>query len=421
MMRPIWRTAGFIFIVVVIVLMSIAVSYFAIKNIIHESPSSMIRPAVPKASTSSFVERFGFWNRLPFNIRWNFRDSKRHKFRALMTFLGVVGCTMLLISAFGLNDGINDSQDWYFNEINHFESKLVIDNDADLSQIDEVAKKVNGSEMMESSIDIESNNAKTSGTLLVLNDTNLITPTDENHERINLNDYDVLISKKMADSLDISIGDTINWHIKGSDKWVNVTIDKIHADPASQGLVISADKLDEFGLNFTPTSIITSEHVEGEYDGIKATNTLEDMKDSWNELYQSVLLLISILMFFAIVLAVVVIYNLLALSFLEMEYDITILKILGFNNRSLIKLLAIQSLFFISLGILLGIPLGYYLQTMMWASSSKRFYQVASLSSANLLSTGLIIFAVAIIVNLIFFYKIKKLDGLRNLKFLNDF
>ena len=280
MMRPIWRTAGFIFIVVVIVLMSIAVSYFAIKNIIHESPSSMIRPAVPKASTSSFVERFGFWNRLPFNIRWNYRDSKRHKFRALMTFLGVVGCTMLLISAFGLNDGINDSQDWYFNEINHFESKLVIDNDADLSQIDEVAKKVNGSEMMESSIDIESNNAKTSGTLLVLNDTNLITPTDENHEKINLNDYDVLISKKMADSLDISIGDTINWHIKGSDKWVNVTIDKIHADPASHGLVISADKLDEFGLNFTPTSIITSEHVEGEYDGIKATNTLEDMKDS---------------------------------------------------------------------------------------------------------------------------------------------
>ena len=421
MMRPIWRTAGFIFIVVVIVLMSIAVSYFAIKNIIHESPSSMIRPAVPKASTSSFVERFGFWNRLPFNIRWNYRDSKRHKFRALMTFLGVVGCTMLLISAFGLNDGINDSQDWYFNEINHFELKLVIDNDADLSQIDEVAKKVNGSEMMESSIDIESNNAKTSGTLLVLNDTNLITPTDENHEKINLNDYDVLISKKMADSLDISIGDTINWHIKGSDKWVNVTIDKIHADPASHGLVISADKLDEFGLNFTPTSIITSEHVEGEYDGIKATNTLEDMKDSWNELYQSVLLLISILMFFAIVLAVVVIYNLLALSFLEMEYDITILKILGFNNRSLIKLLAIQSLFFISLGILLGIPLGYYLQTMMWASSSKRFYPVASLSSANMLSTGLIIFAVAIIVNLIFFYKIKKLDGLRNLKFLNDF
>ena len=126
-------------------------------------------------------------------------------------------------------------------------------------------------------------------------------------------------------------------------------------------------------MNFKPTSIITSEHVDGEYDGIKAVNSLEDMKDNWNELYQSVLILVSILMFFAIVLAVVVTYNLLALTFLEMEYDITILKILGFSNWAVTKLLAIQSLFFISLGILLGIPLGYYIQTMMWASSSKRF------------------------------------------------
>ena len=409
---------NFIHIVVISILMSILVSYFAIKNIIHEPPSSMIRPDVPKASTSTFVERFRIWNSVPFNIRWNYRDSKRHKFRALMTFLGVVGCTALLISAFGLNDGINDSQDWYFNEINHFESKLVIDKDVGLSQIDNVARKVNGDKLMESYIDMESANAKTSGTLLVLNETDLITPTDDNHEKIKINDEDISVSKKIADSLDIRVGDTLKWHIKGSDNWVNVKIDKIHADPSSQGLIISASKLDELGLNFTPTSIITSEHVDGEYDGIKAVNSLEDMKDNWNELYQSVLILVSILMFFAIVLAVVVTYNLLALTFLEMEYDITILKILGFSNWAVTKLLAIQSLFFISLGILLGIPLGYYIQTIMWASSSKRFYQVATLSSANLISTCIIIFAVSIIVIFIFFYKIKKLDIVEESKIL---
>ena len=409
---------NFVPIVVITILMSIIVSYFAIRNIIHEPPSSMIRPEVPKASTSAFVEKFRIWNILPFNIRWNYRDSKRHKFRALMTFLGIVGCTALLISAFGLNDGINDSQDWYFNEINHFESKLIIDKDVDLSQIDDVARKVNGDKLMESYIDMESDNAKTSGTLLVLNETDLITPTDVNHEKIKVNDEDISISKKIADSLDIHIGDTLKWHIKGSDKWVKVKIDKIHADPSSQGLVISANKLDELGLNFTPTSIITSEHVDGPYDGIKAVNSLEDMKDNWNELYQSVLVLISILMFFAIVLAIVVTYNLLALSFLEMEYDITILKILGFKNWALTKLLAIQSLFFISLGILFGIPVGYYIQTVMWSSSSKRFYQVATLSPSNLISTCIIIFAVSIIVIIIFFYKIKKLDMVEESKIL---
>ena len=108
-----------------------------------------------------------------------------------MTFLGIVGCTALLICAFGLNDGINDSQDWYFNEINHFESKLVIDKDVDLSQIDDVAQKVNGDKLMESYIDMESDNAKTTGNLLVLNGTDLITPTDENHEKIKINDEDI--------------------------------------------------------------------------------------------------------------------------------------------------------------------------------------------------------------------------------------
>lgn len=417
---PYLYPAGFInyiYIVVIIILLSIIVSYFAIKNIIYESPSSIIRPKVPKTFNSTFLERFRIWNSLPFNIRWNYRDSKRHKSRALMTFLGVVGCTALLISAFGLNDGINDSQDWYFNEINHFESKLVISNDAESSQIDDIAQKVNGDKLMESYIDIESNHEKTSGTLLVLNNTDLITPTNDNHEKIKIND-DISISKKMADSLDIHIGDNVKWHIKGSDKWVDVKINKIHADPSSQGLIITANQFKELGLNYTPTSIITSEHVKEEYDGIKAVNSLEDMKNGWNELYQIVLVLVYILIFFAIILAVIVIYNLLALSFLEMEYDITILKILGFNNLFLTKLLATQSLFFIILGILAGIPLGYYIQTLMWASSSKRFYQVASVSPTNLLLTCIIIFAVPMIVNLIFFYKIKNLDIVEESKIL---
>lgn len=65
----------------------------------------------------------------------------------------------------------------------------------------------------------------------------------------------------MSDTLNVGIGDTVNWHIMGSDKWVNTKIDRIHADPISQGLIMSPYKLEELGLNYTPTSIITSDHV----------------------------------------------------------------------------------------------------------------------------------------------------------------
>ena len=82
-------------------------------------------------------------------------------------------------------------------------------------------------------------NAKKSGSILVLNDTDLITPTDKDKNHIEIGNDEVSISQKMSDTLNVGIGDTVNWHIMGSDKWVNTKIDRIHANPISQGLIMS--------------------------------------------------------------------------------------------------------------------------------------------------------------------------------------
>ena len=47
-----------------------------------------------------------------------------------MTIVGVAGCTALLVSAFGMYDGMNDLRDWEYEDINHYSSKLFVDNDA---------------------------------------------------------------------------------------------------------------------------------------------------------------------------------------------------------------------------------------------------------------------------------------------------
>lgn len=140
---------------------------------------------------------------------------------------------------------------------------------------------------MESSIEIESDTIKKSAALQVLNDTDLITPTDNGWNKIELADDEVSISQKMADLLGVGVGDTVKWHIKESEKWVNSTIDKIHEDPLSQGLIMHPEKLDELGLNYTPTSVITSEDVNKTYDGFKVTLSLKDFEDSWNEVMES--------------------------------------------------------------------------------------------------------------------------------------
>ncbi len=412
---PAW-SMNFVYVAVVMVLMALAVSYYAVKSISDEKPADTIRPKAPKISTSGFLEKLGIWKHLSFNVRWNWRDAKRNKFRGVMTIVGVIGCTALLVCAFGMYDGMNDLKEWEFNQINHYDSKLVIDEEATASQIDDVADKVNGDKIMEGAIEIESDNAKKSASLLVLNGTDLVTPTDYDRNHVEIADDEVSISQKMADMLNVDVGDTVKWHIMGSDKWVKTKIDKIHADPTSQGFIMSADKLEDLGLNYTATSIVTSEHVDKQYDGIKSTNSLKDMTNSWDDLTEAMWLLIYILIFFAGVLAVVVLYNLGLLSFTEIEREIATLKVLGFKTGALRKLLLTQNLWFTAVGFILGLPVGYVILDIMWKSSGDSFYILPSITLTNFLLAAVITFALSILVNLMFSRKIKKLDMVESLK-----
>ena len=416
---PSWKPAwsiDFVFIALAMIIMSVLVSYYAVRSIFNENPADTIRPKAPKVSSSGIIERLGFFKHLSFNSRWNYRDAKRNKFRALMTIIGVIGCTALLVSAFGMYDGMNDLKEWEFNQINHYDSKLVIDDEASISEVDDVAEEVNGDKIMESAIEIESDTCKKSGSLLVLNHTDLVTPTDYDWNRIKIEDDEVSVSQKMADMLGIGIGDTVKWHIMGSDKWIKTKIDKIHSDPTSQGFIMSADKLEDLDLNYTPTSVVTEEHVTKNYTAIKTTNSLKDMTSSWDELTEAMWLLIYILIFFASLLAVVVLYNLGLLSFTEIEREIATLKVLGFKTKALRKLLLTQNLWFTTIGYLLGIPVGYYILKVMWESSGDSFYILPSISLMNLVITAAITFSLSILVNLMFSRKIKKLDMVESLK-----
>ncbi len=416
---PVWEPAWsmeFVYVAALMVIVSLAVSYYSVKGISDEKPADTIRPKVPKISTSGFIERLSIWKRLSFNIRWNYRDAQRNKFRALMTIVGVIGCSALLVCAFGMYDGMNDLKDWEYTQINHYDSKLVIEEDTAQSVIDDIAEDVNGDEIMESAIEIESDGTKKSGSLLVMNDTNLITPTDYDRNHVEIEDDEVSISEKMAKMLDVGVGDTVKWHVMGSDKWVKTKIDKIHADPISQGFIMSADKLEDLDLNYTPTSIVTAEHVTQNYDGVKAANSMKDMTASWDEMTEAMWLLIYILIFFACLLAVVVLYNLGLLSFTEIEREIATLKVLGFKTRALRKLLLTQNLWFTAIGFIFGLPVGYFILAIMWESSGDSFYILPSISITNFLLTLVITFALSILVNLMFSRKIKKLDMVESLK-----
>ena len=108
---------SFIVVAGVMVLSSLLVSYLAARNISKENPANTMRPKAPNISSSGFFERSKLWNKISFNIRWNYRDAKRNKFRALMAIVGVMGCVALLVSAFGMNDSMEHLKTWMISVI----------------------------------------------------------------------------------------------------------------------------------------------------------------------------------------------------------------------------------------------------------------------------------------------------------------
>ena len=416
---PEWHV-GFDMIFVVatagIVILSLLISYLACRSIAKESPSQAIKPKVPKISSSGGFENSRIWKKLSFNVRWNWRDAKRNKFRALMSVAGVLGCTVIIIASFGCMDSFDEMKEWTYDDINHYDSKLVLEENATDSQIDNIVDEVDGEKLMEGSIEIKSGDIKKSGLLTVLDDNELITPTDDDENPIEIGDDEVCISHKMAELLGVGVGDTIKWHTMGSDKWISSNVDKIYADPTSQGIILSKDKLEDFDKDYNPTSILSSQNVTDNFTGVKTVLSSDTLTESWDQMMESSMSIVYLLVVFATLLSVIVLYNLGLLSYTEIKRELATLKVLGFKTSKLRRLLLTQNLWFTTIGFVIGVPLGIAVLQYLFGTMGDSFYLPVHLSLKTLVVTFLITYVVSVLVNLMFSGKLKKLDMVESLK-----
>ena len=416
---PSWNPGfdvSFIYISALMVVLSVFVTYMSCRRISKENPANTLRPKAPNMSSNSLIEKSRFWNRLSFNLRWNWRDARRNKFRAFMAIVGVMGCVALLIAAFGMNDCMGELKTWEYDNISHYESKLLLSNNANPMELYYILNYTNGSFIMQQSIEIKANDVEDTVVLLVSNNTDLISYTDSSKNPIDIDEGDVSISTKLADKFNLKIGDEIKWHIVGEDKWVASKIGQIHAEPISQGLIMSPNTLEDQGLNFTPTNILTKDKFGENYDSIKSVSSMGKMKESWDNVTHAVMMMVYVVTFVAVALAILVLYNLGILSFTEMEREIATLKVLGFKTDVLRKLLLTQNVIFTAIGFVLGIPLGFYFMTLMMNAAGDSLYYVPSFTLGNILLTAVITFAISIGVNLMFSDKINDLNMVEALK-----
>ena len=406
---------SFIIVALLIVLGSVLCSYFAVASIIREPPSVTLKAKPPKVSKIGFVENTWIWDKMGFNLRWNTRDVNRHKLRTLIALVGVIGCTVLLISAFGMHDGVNDLKTWKYDDINHYETQLVLQDNVSQSQIDSIIKEVNGTPVMTKNIQIKANGIKKMQVLTVHDKSPLITPTDKNRHEITLPKDGISISEKTAEIYGLKVGDKIEWHFYGNETWINSTVDAIYGDPSVQGITITKDCAEKNNISFKPTEIVTEKNVTDGLDGVGSYNSHKDLTNSWDKLSQTANLLIIILVIFAVILALVVLYSLGLLGFTEVERDMATLKVLGFQLSDLRKLFITQYLGISIVGFIIGIPTGYYVLEAIRSNTDKLYYPT-DYSLTTIAISFVITIIVSAIVNLLLANQLKNIDMVEALK-----
>lgn len=416
---PQWKpaiTPSFFLMAAATVLLCTLVTYLACRKLLKDTPAKTLRPRSPGGVKHRRLEKTALWKRFGFNAQWNYRDVTRNKVRSLMAVIGVLGCTALLLCAFGMNDDMNDLKDWQYKDINQFESKLTVDDKATDGQIAAAVGSADGQALMEGTVEIKANGVKKSGSLTATDHVTLLRATDKNRKFIRLPDDGVSLSYKMADQLGIKVGDTITWHIYGEENWVTTPVAALFRSPASQGIRLTRESLEKLGYSFKPTAILSPQSVAEKPDGIAGIQRTGDLIADWDNLTGAMMTMVFVLIAAASLLSVVVLYNLGLLSFTEMERELATLKVIGMKSKKLRRLLLTQNLWLSAVGFLLGIPAGKWLLDYMVSTAGDSFDMINVLHPGNLLLSFAITFALSIFVNLLFSRKIKRLDMVASLK-----
>lgn len=416
---PVWRPSdspSFYLMAAGMVVLCTVVTFVACRRVLQDTPAKTLRPKAPKTARHGLLERMALWKKLGFNLQWNIRDIFRNRIRSVMAVIGVLGCTALLVCAFGLYDDMGDMKNWQYQNLDRFASKLSVQDTATDEQINNVIDKTQGQALMEGAIEIKANGMKKSGSLTVTDHVILQQNTDTDGRIIKLPEDGVSLSYKMANELGVTKGDTIKWHLYGSDKWVSTKIAAVYRDPTEQGITLTRESFSSLGYTFRATSILSAQTVETKYAGVASIQHKDDLIRDWDKMTESMMTMVFILIAAAALLAVVVLYNLGILSFTEMERELATLKVVGLKSRKIRRLLLSQNLILSAVGFILGIPAGKWLIDSMVDTMGDSFDMITSIHISNLLLSLAITACLSLLVNVMFANKIRRLDMVGSLK-----
>lgn len=396
------------------------VTYLSCRGILKESAVEALRVEVPKVKNTKFnFTTKGIFRKASISTRWNLRDIGRNKSRSLMAIVGIIGCTMLLVCAFGMLDTMNAYLDWEFDIINSFEYKISLSNNYTEEQLKNLTDKYGRATSQNLGVEIKIGDKKETNSLIVNDAKESLRYTNHNKEYMYLEDNGIYITEKLSKKYGLNTGDEISWHIFGDDTWYTCKIVGINRDPQSQILNMTRNYYESLGLKYRADSLYTNDDLSDvkTLEGVDTIQSIANLKSGMQSMLSTMKTMIVILIAVSAILGFVIIYNLGILSFSEKQYQFATLKVLGFKNRQISKIFVKQNLWIAVVGIILGLPLGYLMTDYIFKSALGDNYDFsANIKLISYMYSAIGSFVVALFVNKVLSRKIKTIDMVTSLK-----
>ena len=310
----------------------------------------------------------GLMESLDFSGRWNMRDIARNRLRSFMTLCGIIGCTALLFCAFALYDTFENLSSWTFTKQQEYQCKIT-ELPGDDGQ-KEILSMTDGEYLMEGNAVILKGGKtdardKTAGeekevALTVPETTRYMKLYENLKTAIGINGG-VALSKKTADSLGLHVGDFITWKAAGEKAYTKSEIKAVVRTPLSQGIIMMKSDYEKTGQNYAASAIVGKEPEGGfgSYADQCIISYQKDLTQSVDSMMEGMVTMIMLLVTGAVILGSVMLYNLGVLSYLERYREFATMKVLGFADKKIRKIMIQQNVWLSAAGILLGIPAGY--------------------------------------------------------------
>lgn len=388
------------------VLLTCVICYYACRRSVSENAASLLRPKPPGTGSRILFERITLvWKHLSFSSKMIQRNLMRNKTRTIMALTGVLSCTALIITAFGMLDSMNHMVDSYYEKTLRYDLRADLDETAGragkyrrritadrtegIMEMPVSIRKATGDEQSGSS-GKDANRAdrrdhpEEQGDSRVV----LLTVYEDGQELIALEAagtaaYDrkndksyVIMTEKLAKVMGLSAGDVVYLKLPGGEKEDEVYIAGLVPVQIGQGLYMPEKSWEMLERGpFTPTALLMRnpddecyEYLEGleEVTGIKTLSSLKEKTKAGLESISGVSVLMAA---FALTLAFVVLYNMGILNFMERTREFATLKVLGFYRRETRSLILRENIIVTVAGILSGIYPGIWLARLVMASS----------------------------------------------------